>query len=77
MEKHNPYLTKEIMNELRHGAATAITGHYYDMVAEIVSVVSVQNKPVFSDSTFILKLSTLIRLFAMLRLRRQNLHSRD
>jgi hypothetical protein len=29
------------MNELRHGAATAITGRYYDMVAEIISVVSV------------------------------------
>ena len=29
------------MTELRHGAATAITGRYYDMVAEIVSVVSV------------------------------------
>lgn len=42
MEKHNPYLTKETINELRHGAATAITGRYYDMVAEIVSVVSVQ-----------------------------------
>ncbi|KAJ6339598.1 hypothetical protein OIU77_007534 [Salix suchowensis] len=38
MEKHNPYLTKETMNELRHGAATSITGRYYDMVAEIVSV---------------------------------------
>ncbi|CAK7336686.1 unnamed protein product [Dovyalis caffra] len=38
MEKHNPYLTKETINELRHGAATAITGRYYDMVAEIVSV---------------------------------------
>ncbi|KAH8486739.1 hypothetical protein Peur_069848 [Populus x canadensis] len=37
-EKHSPYLTKETMNELRHGAATAITGRYYDMVAEIVSV---------------------------------------
>ncbi|KAI5569434.1 hypothetical protein BDE02_12G077000 [Populus trichocarpa] len=38
MEKHNPYLTRETVKELRHGAATEITGRYYDMVVEIVSV---------------------------------------
>jgi len=42
MEKHNPYLTRETVKELRRGAATEITGRYYDMVVEIVSVVSVQ-----------------------------------
>ncbi|KAG6753203.1 hypothetical protein POTOM_043250 [Populus tomentosa] len=38
MEKHNPYLTRETIKELRYGAATEITGRYYDMVVEIVSV---------------------------------------
>lgn len=42
MEKHNPYLTRETIKELRYGAATEITCRYYDMVIEIVSVVSVQ-----------------------------------
>lgn len=39
------YLTEETRKDLLLGAATEITGRYYELAAELVSVVSIQPKP--------------------------------
>lgn len=43
-ERAMTFLTKETRNELLLGAATNITGSYYELAAELVSVVSIQIK---------------------------------
>lgn len=50
-ERAATYLTGEIRNELLRGAAFAITGHYYELAADLVNVVGVQilNLPMFLD----------------------------
>uniref|UniRef100_A0A2P2KTE7 Conserved oligomeric Golgi complex subunit 2 n=1 Tax=Rhizophora mucronata TaxID=61149 RepID=A0A2P2KTE7_RHIMU len=50
-ERAMTYLTKDTRNKLLHGAATEITGHYYELAAELVSVVSVQSELFYSDLT--------------------------
>lgn len=41
-ERATAYLTGEIRNELVKGAAFAITGHYYELAADLVNVVGVK-----------------------------------
>lgn len=40
-ERAKAYLTGETRNELLLGAATEITGRYYELAADLVSVVSI------------------------------------
>ena len=42
-ERATAYLTGEIRNELLKGAAFAITGHYYELAADLVNVVCFPN----------------------------------
>lgn len=40
-ERATKYLTSEIKKELRDSAATEITSRYYELAADLVSVVSI------------------------------------
>lgn len=43
-ERATTYLTNAARNDLLLGAATEITGRYYELAADLVSVVGITNK---------------------------------